>query len=106
MADTKEELQAATYATLRAHATSEQANALVAKLASMVEEHSIATGLRKNKRKGTAGKLEYATGAFLADLLRPLDAEKPNGWVYRSMQAKTFKHGKVPRRTFTQLIGG
>jgi len=68
---TQEELQAATYATLRAHATSEQANALVAKLASMVEEHSIATGLRKNKRKRTAGKLEYATGAFLADLLPP-----------------------------------
>jgi hypothetical protein len=61
----QEELQAATCATLRAHATSEQAKALVAKLASMVEEHSIATGLRKNKRKTTAGKLEYAIGAFL-----------------------------------------
>jgi hypothetical protein len=47
----------------------------------MVEEQSIAMGLRKKKRKTTAGKLEYATGAFLADLLRPLDAEEPNGWV-------------------------
>ena len=36
---TQEELQAATYASLRAHATSEQAKALVATLSSMVEEH-------------------------------------------------------------------
>src|SRR3979411_1648743 len=81
---TQEELQAATYASLRAHATSEQAKALVAKLSSMVEEHTIQTGLRQRKRRDTAGKLEYATGAFLADLLRPLDAEGPNGWVYKS----------------------
>jgi hypothetical protein len=106
MAHNEDELQAATYATLRAHATSEQANALVARLASMVEEHGIATGLRKNKRKATAGKLEYATGAFLADLLRPLDAEEPNGWVYRSLQAKSFTGAKVPRRTFEQLVDG
>ena len=104
MAYTEEELQAATYATLRAHATSEQANALVAKLASMVEEHSIATGLRKNKRKATAGKLEYATGAFLADLLRPLDAEEPNGWVWRSLHKASFTGAAVPRRTFEQLM--
>jgi hypothetical protein len=106
MAHTEDELQAATYATLRAHATSEQANALVAKLASMVEGFSIATGLRKNKRKATAGKLEYATGAFLADLLHPLDAEEPNGWVYRSLQAKSFTRAAVPRRTFEQLVDG
>src|SRR6266576_3973984 len=94
---TQEELQAATYATLRAHATSEQAKALVAKLASMVEEHSIATGLRKNKRKATAGKLDYATGAFLADLLRPFDREEPNGWVWRSLHKASFTGAAVPR---------
>jgi hypothetical protein len=103
---TEEELKAASYATLRAHATSESAKALVAKLSSMVEEHTIQAGLRKKKRKNTAGKLEYATGAFLADLLRPLDAEEPNGWVYRSLQAKSFTGGAVPRLTFEQLLDG
>ena len=103
LAYTQEELQAARYATLRAHATTEQAKALVAKLASMVEEHSLATGLRKNRRKATAGKLEYATGAFLADLLRPLDAEEANGWVYKSLKKAAFTGAAVPRRTFEQL---
>jgi hypothetical protein len=56
---TQEELQAASYANLRAHATSDEANALVGKLAAMVEEHSLKTGLRKNRRKDTAEKLEY-----------------------------------------------
>jgi hypothetical protein len=102
----QEELQAATYATLRAHATSEQAKALVAKLSSMVEENSIAAGVRKNKRKDTANKLEYATGAFLADLLRPLDADEPNGWVYRSLKKAAFTGAAVPRRTFEQLYEG
>jgi hypothetical protein len=37
---TQEELQAATNATLRAHATSDEAKALVAKLAAMVDEHA------------------------------------------------------------------
>lgn len=101
-----EELQAASYAALRAHATSERAKKLVAKLSSMVEEHTIQAGLRKNKRKGTAGKLEYATGAFLADLLKPLDADKPNGWVYRSLKKTDFTGAVVPRRTFEQLIEG
>jgi hypothetical protein len=103
---TQEDLQAATYASLRAHATTEQAKALVAKLSSMVEERTIQLGLRKKKRKDTAGKLEYATGAFLADLLRPLDADEPNGWVYRSLKKASFTGAAVPRRTFDQLVGG
>ena len=102
----QEELQAATYASLRAHATSEQAKVLVAKLSSIVEDHTIEAGLRKKKRRDTAGRLEYAIGAFLADLLRPLDAEEPNGWIYRSLQAKSFTGAAVPRRTFDQLIEG
>jgi hypothetical protein len=61
-------LQAATNATLRAHATSDEAKPLVAKLAAMIDEHAHAVGLRKNKRGKTAAKLRYATGAFLANL--------------------------------------
>jgi hypothetical protein len=102
----QEELQAATHATLRAHATSDEAKALVAKLAAMVENHGVSTGSRKNRRKGTAGRLGYATGAFLANLLRPLEAEEPNGWVYRSMHAKSFTGAAVSHRTFTQLVDG
>jgi hypothetical protein len=104
----QEELQAATHATLRAHATSDEAKALVAKLAAMIEDHSISAGSRKNRRKGTAGKLEYATGAFLANLLRALSAEvpEPNGWVYRSMRAKSFTGKAVTHRLFTQLVDG
>ncbi len=102
----EEELQAATYASLRAHATSERAKALVAKLASMVEDQTIKSGLRKKKRKETAGKLDYATGAFLADLLRPLDADEPNGWVYRSLKKTAFTGATVTRRTFEQLYEG
>jgi hypothetical protein len=101
----QEKLLTASYATLRAHPTSEQAKALVAKLSSMVEEHTIQTGLRERKRRSTAGKLEYATGAFLADLLRPLDAEEPNGWVYRSLNNASFT-GPVGRRVFDQLLAG
>jgi hypothetical protein len=37
---TQEELQAATNATLRAHATSDDAKALVARLAAKVDEHA------------------------------------------------------------------
>jgi hypothetical protein len=105
---TQEELQAATHATLRAHATTEEAKALVAKLAAMVEDHGLGAGSRKNKRKDTAEKFEYATGAFLANLLRPLSAEEPypNCWVYRSMHAKGFTGATVSYRTFTQLIEG
>jgi hypothetical protein len=51
----REELQAATHATLRAHAITDEAKALVAKLAAMVEDHGISAGSRKNRRKGTAG---------------------------------------------------
>jgi hypothetical protein len=74
---TEEELRVASYAALRAHATSNEAKALVAKLASMVEQHSIDSGTRKNRRKGTSGKLEYAAGAFF-EPVEPLDAEEPN----------------------------
>jgi hypothetical protein len=102
----QEELQAASYAALRAHPTSEQARALVTKLASMVEEHTIQAGMRERKRRGTAGKLEYAAGAFLADLLRPLDAEEPNGWVYRSLNKVSFTGKPVGRHAFNQLIDG
>ncbi|MFL5237795.1 MAG: hypothetical protein ACJ8EL_09375, partial [Rhizomicrobium sp.] len=100
------ELQAASYAALRAHATSEQAKALVAKLSSMVEEHTIQAGLRQRKRRDTAGKLEYATGAFLADLMRPLDAEEPNAWVYKSLNKKSFTGAPVGRHAFHQLYNG
>jgi hypothetical protein len=103
---TQEELQAATYASLRAHATSEQAKALVAKLSSMVEEHTIQAGSRQRKRRGTAAKLQYATGAFLADLLRPLDAEEPNGWVYKSLHKASFTGAPVGRHAFDQLYNG
>jgi hypothetical protein len=104
----RQELQAATHATLRAHATSDEAKALVTKLAAMVEDHGINTGSRRNRRKGTAEKLEYGTGAFLANLLRALSAEvpEPNGWVYRSMHAKSFTGATVSHRTFAQMVDG
>jgi hypothetical protein len=102
----QEELQAATNATLRAHATSEEAKAVVRKLAAMVEDHSLGAGSRKYKRKGMAEKFEHATGAFLANLLRPYsgDEPEPNGWVYRSMHAKSFTGAAVSHRTFMQLV--
>jgi hypothetical protein len=106
MTDFQEELQGATYAALRADATSAEAVALVTKLSSMVQERTIQSGLRKNKRKDTAGKLEYATGAFLADLLHPLDTDQANGWVYTSLKKASFTGTAVPWRTFGQLIDG
>lgn len=103
----REELQAATYATLRAHPTSEQAQALVAKLASMVEEYTIHAGLRERKRRDTAGKLQYATGAFLADLLRPFEVEEHEGcWVYKSLNKASFTRAPVGRHAFNQLYNG
>jgi hypothetical protein len=47
---TQEELQAATNATLRAHATSDEAKALIARLAAMVDEHAHATELQLQKQ--------------------------------------------------------
>ncbi len=103
----QEALQSASYAALRAHPTSEPAKALTAKLATMVEEYTIKAGLRQRKRRDTAGKLEYATGAFLADLLHPYDADEPNGgWVYRSLKKASFTGATVTRRTFEQLVDG
>jgi hypothetical protein len=103
----QDELQAATYAALRAHPTSEQAKALVTKLASLVEEHTIQTGLRERRRKDTANKLQYATGAFLADLLRPFEAEKLKScWVYKSLYKASFTGAPVGRHAFNQLRNG
>jgi hypothetical protein len=73
----QKELQAATYAALRAHPISEQAKALVSTLARMLDDHALATGARKNNRKSTADKLDYAVGAFLADLLRAYGDSEP-----------------------------
>jgi hypothetical protein len=106
MIPTEDELRAATYASLRAHPTSEEAEVLVKTLATMVQDHALATGTRKNKRKNTAGKLDYAVGAFLADLLRAYgdDEPTPNPWVYRSMHAKSFTGASVKYRTFASLV--
>lgn len=103
---TQDELQAAIESKCRAHPTSEEGKALVAKLSSMVEDHSIQTGLRKHKRRQTAEKLKYATGAFLADLLRSSGDERPIGWVFKSLHAKSFNGAKVSLRTFQQLVDG
>jgi hypothetical protein len=101
---TQKELQAATNATLRAHATSDEAKAFVAKLAGMVDEHAHAVGLRKKKRNKTAERLQYATGAFLANLLRAQGPEQSSEWVYRSMYAKGFTGASVSYRTFKTLV--
>jgi hypothetical protein len=116
MADTKEELQAATYAplraakhaSLRAHPISDEAEGLVKTLASMLEDRELATGKRKNNRKTTAKKLDYAVGAFLADLLQAYGDNEPapNPWVYRSMHAKSFTKARVTYRTFAPLVDG
>jgi hypothetical protein len=104
----QEELQSATYASLRAHPISEEAKALVSTLADMLDEQALATGARKNKRKSTAEKLDYAVGAFLADLLRAYgDGEPtPNPWAYRSLHAKSFTGASVSYRTFASLVDG
>jgi hypothetical protein len=104
-----EGLQSANYASLRAHPTSEEAEALANTLAAMVDGHALATGARKNKRKSTAEKLNYAVGAFLADLLRPYGDHEdttPNPWVYRSMHAKSFTGASVSYRNFAHLVDG
>jgi hypothetical protein len=105
----QEELRAATYASLRAHPISKEAEVLVSTLAGMLEDQAVATGARKNKRKGTAEKFDYAIGAFLADLLRAYgddDEPAPNPWVYRSMHAKSFTGASVSFRTFASLVDG
>jgi hypothetical protein len=102
----QEELQTATNATLRAHATSDEGKALVAGLAAMVDEHAHAVGLLKNKRGKTAAKHQYATGAFLANLLRAHGPEQSSEWVYRSMYKKGFSRAAVSYLTFKELIEG
>lgn len=104
----QDKLQGATYAALRAHPITEQADALVSTLARKLDEHALATGARQNKRKSTAEKLDYAVGAFLADLLRAYGSGEaaPNPWVYRSMHAKSFSGASVSYRTFGRLVDG
>jgi hypothetical protein len=106
MTDIQKELRAATHASLRAHPISNEAEALVSTLATMVNDHALATRTRKNNRRSSAQKLAYAVGAFLADLLRPLDLLEPKSspWVYRSMHAKSFTGASVPYRTFAPLV--
>jgi hypothetical protein len=104
----QEELQAASYAALRAHANTKEAEVVVKTLAVMLEDHAIATGARKNKRRGSmAEKFEYAVGAFLADLLCVhIPTEPPRSpWVYRSTHVHSFP-GPVSYRTFMALVDG
>lgn len=93
---------------MRAHPVSEEAKALVSKLAGMVDERARMTGARKNKRKSTSEKLDYAAGAFIADLLHPYGSGDavPNPWVYRSMHAKSFTGASVSYRIFVSLVDG
>jgi hypothetical protein len=74
----------------------------------MVEEHTLQAGARQRRRRGTSAsaKLEYATGAFLADLLRPFDVREPNGWVYKSLNKASFTGKPVGRHAFEQLRNG
>jgi hypothetical protein len=60
---TQEELKAATNATLRAHATSDEAKTLVATLVTMVDERALAVGLRKNKAEQDFREAPIQTGA-------------------------------------------
>jgi hypothetical protein len=100
----QEELQAATAATLRAYPTSNEAQALVRELASLVAEHELQSGARQKSRKGTKDSFDYAVGAFIADLLKPLGSEPRHEWVYRSMHAKSFTGKQVTHRTFKRLV--
>jgi hypothetical protein len=104
----QKELRSAIHASLWARPVSAEAEAIVATLTAMLSEHALASKARKNKRDSTAEKLSYATGAFLADLLRPYDHTdpKPSPWVYRSMHAKSFTNKPVTYRIFVSLIDG
>lgn len=60
----------------------------------------------KSQTESTTTDWAYATGAFLADLLRSRNADKTNGWVYRSLKKASFKGEAVAWRTFEQLFKG
>ena len=58
---TQEELQAATNATLRAHATSDEAKALVGRLAAIVDEHVRAARDRCSKSRASSARITPTT---------------------------------------------
>ncbi|MGY4349750.1 hypothetical protein ACVWXM_006243 [Bradyrhizobium sp. GM7.3] len=62
--------------------------ALVARLVTVVEEHSVAVGLRKYKRNSTGGKLDY----FRANSLGLLTS-----WIFRSGALRTVDDTALTR---------
>jgi hypothetical protein len=83
--------EASLYASLNSKAVTDEARALVDSLCHGMEFHERHTGSRSYKRHGAKlEQLEFAMGAFLADLLRAANNEEADGWVFRSMKAETF----------------
>lgn len=125
---TQEELLAATNATLRAHATSDQTKAMinavyapltgtpitdqgravVARLHEAIERYEFqrVQAPRKNKRKGTAKQFDKAIGAFLADLLLAQAHKKACGWIWRSLRDESFDNGPVTRTQAKSVVEG
>ena len=108
MIPTEEELQAATYASLRAHPISEQATALVSTLAAMLET----TPLRRERGRTSARapprnwtmRWERSLRTYCERMA--IASRTPNPWVYRSMHTKSFNGASVSYRTFGWLVDG
>jgi transposase InsO family protein len=94
----QEELQAATYAALRAHPISEQAKALVSTLAAMLDDHALATGARKNKRNSTAismdGKGAWRDNVFVERLWKSVKYEEVYLRAYETVAEARISIGR------------
>jgi hypothetical protein len=93
------------FASLNSTVVSDEARALIDTLRHSMEFHERHTGSRTYQRRGAKlEQLEFALGAFVADLLRAANNGEADGWVFRSMKAETFTREPVKYRTFKSIV--
>jgi hypothetical protein len=113
-AELKAALENARYAALTSRARTEEANALVdhvmALLPEVTPEKANGTATPKRTRgpyAGTRKQWRRAVEGLLADLLGAHNSDKAKGWVYRSLQTKSFSGNKeVGHRAFKFVVEG
>ena len=95
----KSERHQARYLNLRMEPATEEANALVSKVAELCWANSA------GKRKKPSFKFNVAVAAFVADLIKA-NAIDPKQPLYRSMKAKAFTGQTIGYRAFKRVVQG
>jgi hypothetical protein len=98
------QLDKADYAALTSRVISGAARALVDEVCARVVAWEQKSSARTYKRTTRAHKFRDAVGAFTADLVRARGNSWAEGWVFRSLHAKSFTAQRVSHRNFVALV--